>query len=68
MNLYILYDKNAGQEIVYTENDNISCKEFEELMGLLIEENGEDIFILKEELIKRGFKPVKIKCFYNIRD
>lgn len=67
MNLYILYDKNAGQEIVYTENDNISCKEFEELMDLLIEENGEDIFILKEELVKRGFKPIRIKCFYNIR-
>lgn len=68
MNLYILYDKNIGQEIVYTENDNISCKEFKELMDMLVKDKGQNIFILKEELVKRGFKPVKIKCFYNIRD
>lgn len=68
MNIYILEDKRVGVQVLYNESDAISCLEFKELCDTLVKEFGNDIFILKEELIARGFKVAQIKCVYSIGD
>lgn len=67
MNIYVLQDDRVGYELLYVENDNISCKEFQELCKELANQYGKDIYVIRDQLIKRGFSVANIKCVYTIK-
>lgn len=66
MNLYILFDKQLGSQLLY--GSNMKCLEFQNLTKTLAKEYGDDIFILKEILINQyGFKDVTIQCVHTTK-
>lgn len=65
MNLYILYDKELGSQILH--GSEMSCVEFQELVIKLSKQYGDDIYILKEVLIEQhGFKRADIQCVHMV--
>lgn len=67
MEIYIIQDKVVGYQIMTNETQNISCLEFTKLCDAIIQQYGKDLFILKEELEKRGFTTTTIECIYTIK-
>lgn len=66
MNLYILYDKGVGNQLLH--GSDMSCNEFEELVKALAREYGDDIYILKEVLVTQyGFKVAAIQCVHSVK-
>lgn len=65
--LYVLQQKELGYEILYNNSSSISCKEFKDLCSKLEKEYGNDIYILKDELYKYGFKSASVECKFTIQ-
>lgn len=67
-NVYLITQKGMGYELTINEN-SISCEEFKRICDKIVNEYGNDLFIVHEKLKTiYGFKDADVQCSYQIPD